>query len=754
MEQYYYPTGLEPNAYEFGGWYTTPDCFPGTEVDWNNGTMPATDLEVYAKWTPILRNVTFYSAYSDIALDEADKTDKVYHFMKATKVPHGQTLGSTYYDIPEWPQDLDTAVNGGQLAEMYDFIGWFYMDEDNKKRFAPDSMEVTRDLILFAEWNTSIDTTYEVRYVLRDEVFKEDTVTETQGYPAGAEVATAEAGHASVGKTKTFTAKGLGDLHEDFRKKFFPTVNSHSILMEPVNPADDQNRFTFEYVYDETVFYKVRYLDYATKEPIHDPLIDSTEEAVITVKFKPKEGYIPQSFYIRKALAYDGNANADSVIEENVITFYYVRDTEHGLYSIEYYKENVDSTDPSNTANYTQYESIVGSADLKDTNGNATVITAALRTYQGFTHVPALNTVVTYKDTGDVDKTTIGVGKDNSPPAPYGTISYTGLTIKVYYTRNNYPYQVQYLESGTNKLLQLVEQGSAKFDSVITHTCPEEFVHDNGTPAEASDDVTYEYSISNASVEDRTKEITIRDDSGSAKNIITFFYTQKQVAVEYIPVCLDENVPDSMKATMKKIGAVSLNAESAISANNLGGSTATAADGFRFVGWYTDAACEKPVDPSWVVGGTHLKPLTLYQNETWTNRYYALFAPAKEDLRITKQGAELGTDTFLFRVSGTNVLGQAVDLTVSIQGAGSVTVKDLYCGTYTVTELTNWSWTYSCDDGSEKTVTLTTKDRDTEGKLLNPQITTYDVTFTNSPKQVDWLFGESEAKKNIFQNNS
>jgi len=101
MEQYYYPTGLEPNAYEFGGWYTTPDCFPGTEVDWNNGTMPATDLEVYAKWTPILRNVTFYSAYSDIALDEADKTDKVYHFMKAEGVPHGQTLGSTYYDIPE-----------------------------------------------------------------------------------------------------------------------------------------------------------------------------------------------------------------------------------------------------------------------------------------------------------------------------------------------------------------------------------------------------------------------------------------------------------------------------------------------------------------------------------------------------------------------------------------------------------------------------------------------------------------------------
>lgn len=116
-------------------------------------------------------------------------------------------------------------------------------------------------------------------------------------------------------------------------------------------------------------------------------------------------------------------------------------------------------------------------------------------------------------------------------------------------------------------------------------------------------------------------------------------------------------------------------------------------------------------------------------------------------LVITKAGANAG-DSFLFRVAGTNVLGQDVDMVVSIQGTGSVTIQDLYCGDYTVTELTNWSWTYSCTDGDAKTVTLASED--TEGE----EITNYEVTFTNSPKTVDWLHGESAAKENQFTINN
>lgn len=730
-----YPTTYEPGAYEFGGWYTTPQCLPGTEVKWDKDTMPDSDLEVYAKWTPIVRTVTFYSAYSDIALDKADESGKVYHFMKAEGVPHGTTVGSTYFHIPEHPGDLDTAINGGTEAEMYTFIGWFYMDEDNKKKFAPDSMEVNRNLELFAEWNTSVDTTYTVRYVLKEAVSAENTPSKT-AYPAGAEVAAADTGHSSVGKTKTFTAKGLGDLYPDFQKKFFPVVNSHSILMEEKNLEDSQNQFTFEYVYDDTVYYMVRYLDYATKEPIHDPKIAATDQAVITEKFKPKEGYIPQSFYIRKALAYDGTADGSSVIEENVITFYYVKDEKHGLYSIEYYKENADSNDPNNPDNYTQYESIVGSADIGEE------ITATIRSYQGFEYKPGMDRVITYDTNGNLKEEKVG---DDDGKPPFGTVDFTGLTIKIYYARVSYPYIVQYVESGSNRLLKTVETGTAKFDSVISRTAPLEYVDNQGTD-DTSDDVTYEYFISDASAEERTKEIVIRDDSGSAKNVITFYYTQKKVEVQYIPICLDLAVPADMKVDYKKIGAVSLNAESAISASNLAGSNAAAADGFRFVGWFKDEDCTLPVEASWLVGDTYLKPGLLYQNAEWVNRYYALFEPVQENLTITKKAADGTTldanDSFLFRIEGTDVLGNAVDITVSIQGAGSVTIKNLYCGTYTVKELTNWSWAYGNTDGAERSVTLTTKD----------EIKSYALTFTNTPEEVDWLHGEA-SRENQFNIN-
>ncbi|MBO5975724.1 MAG: InlB B-repeat-containing protein, partial [Oscillospiraceae bacterium] len=45
-----YPEGLEPNAYQFVDWYTTPECFDGTEVDWSTLTMPAGGILLYAKW--------------------------------------------------------------------------------------------------------------------------------------------------------------------------------------------------------------------------------------------------------------------------------------------------------------------------------------------------------------------------------------------------------------------------------------------------------------------------------------------------------------------------------------------------------------------------------------------------------------------------------------------------------------------------------------------------------------------------------
>lgn len=107
---------------------------------------------------------------------------------------------------------------------------------------------------------------------------------------------------------------------------------------------------------------------------------------------------------------------------------------------------------------------------------------------------------------------------------------------------------------------------------------------------------------------------------------------------------------------------------------------------------------------------------------TVTNHYKVGLA----DLTITKSGAEAidENQTFIFNVVGADNFS----LTVTIHGNGSVTIKDLPIGSYTVTEVTEWSWRYQPTDGAAKTITLTAGD--------NP------LTFTNTRENVKWLDGD------------
>ena len=60
-----YPTVLEENIYEFKGWYTTSDCYEGSEADLTKMTMPANDVTLYAKWVPKEFTVSFKLGYGD-----------------------------------------------------------------------------------------------------------------------------------------------------------------------------------------------------------------------------------------------------------------------------------------------------------------------------------------------------------------------------------------------------------------------------------------------------------------------------------------------------------------------------------------------------------------------------------------------------------------------------------------------------------------------------------------------------------------
>ena len=154
------------------------------------------------------------------------------------------------------------------------------------------------------------------------------------------------------------------------------------------------------------------------------------------------------------------------------------------------------------------------------------------------------------------------------------------------------------------------------------------------------------------------------------------------------------------------------------------GSTATASNNaYKFVGWYSDEACENLVssDAKFVPK----KSGTLWPASTI---YYAKFDWNVADLTITKTGAEAidKNQSFIFRVTG-----GGKDMYVTVQGNGSVTIKGLTVGTYTVKEVTSWSWRYKPDQGS--------KNVEVKGGQAN------EVTFNNSRTNGSWLSGDSFA---------
>lgn len=304
-----YPEKLEENAYKFAGWYTTSECFDGSEVNWDTITMPAGNLTLYAKWVPTTHKVTTWLTEEkdvpvNINVDGETNEQIIPHGGKATEPPQPK--------------------NGNQ-----EFIGWFYKAENGVEKAFDFSMPVTRDLELYAKWRNNALVKYTIHYQLAN----------------GTKIADDTEGSALAGSTKTFDAKGGADLYEGYQEGYFPETNSHSIKME----IDGNNEYTFIYVPKEKVKYTVRYLDKATEEPVvvnGVPTPDKTAEtsnAVIMEKFLQIAGYAPDAYQKRLVLS----ANED----ENVIIFWYVKDNVHAPVQIIHWTQNIAGD------GYTEYQS-------------------------------------------------------------------------------------------------------------------------------------------------------------------------------------------------------------------------------------------------------------------------------------------------------------------------------------------------------------------------------------------------------------
>lgn len=364
---------------------------------------------------------------------------------------------------------------------------------------------------------------------------------------------------------------------------------------------------------------------------------------------------------------------------KNVLTFWYTKDETHAPLQIIHLIQNLTNDE------YTEYQS--------STNLNATIGT-------DYSETPLMLTGFTYN-----------AGKSTAS----GTLSADGLVLKLYYDRNVYPYKFRFLVQGTTetKVADPVT-GSARYQARVTQGAKE-------VPG---------YTLVLGTTNPQTIDIVAEEGNTAVNNVKIFYYVEDTVDIKYEVVGPDGcgTLDNYQNNTVKVVDGTPE------------GSTPTASAGFKFVGWYKDKDCTQPVDEAWIENNriTPQKTADLgngtmgYEAAT----YYAKFEYDVADLTINKQGWQAidENQSFIFDVTGPNGYYKRV----VIQGSGSVTIKGLKVGTYSVTEVTDWSWRYKTADGTANSIEHEIKPKD--GFVFD---------FTNSRENGKWLGGDAYSK-NVF----
>ncbi|MBE6779932.1 MAG: hypothetical protein E7545_03025 [Ruminococcaceae bacterium] len=293
-----YPTNLEPGAYQFSGWYTSPGCFDGTEVDWNTITMSEGDMMLYAKWSPTVHNVrVFLTADKNVQIGET------------ITVPHGNFA----------TEPVGSVTNGSFI-----FQGWFYMDGGTEKAFVFRGIPITKDMDVYAKWGSHVEVDYKVYYKLKG--------TDT-------DVADPTISTSIAGNNKTFEAKAGDQLYEAYRTGYYPNVSSHTVTMS----VTGDHTFTFWYDYVESVPYKVMYVDELGNNVADPVIVWENRLSVVTETFVRVEKKMPDAYQKRLVLTSTGvDTDNDGVFDNNVIVFYYSSDEEHAYYRVVHHIQNLD----------------------------------------------------------------------------------------------------------------------------------------------------------------------------------------------------------------------------------------------------------------------------------------------------------------------------------------------------------------------------------------------------------------------------
>lgn len=741
-----YPSTLEAGAYTFDGWYYSSGCYDGTKYQ-PGDIMPAGDIALYAKWTPVTRTVRFFQTYDDMLAYEktGSTTDPIHTY----KVAHGTRVGS----VPN-PED--------ESGHDYAFNGWFYMLAGKKTAYAPQDIPVTRDLNVFADWGSHTAQPYLVHYALHtgetetkwtdaldtasggtapdnNQTFTVSVGSETRTYVYltsdhrfHQQIAADSTGYAYQGNTRTFYPKvgdPLNELYADFNTGCYPTLASHSITVEfeSDKTAPVKNVFTFTYAHAKRISYTVEYRyadnnELISSAPGRGRVPKSSDKAVVTERFAVIQDYIPDAFYKRLILAVKVDADGKVTSQDNVVVFYYTKNNTHAPYAVHHMLQTLDAAlkdqselETDANGNYKYYAE--DEAHIQGIGETGSTLPVTPQTFSGFTVCNTgiqITTEITTAGTTTTKKEITRSGTDFAI-----TIDKNGTDLYVFYTRSNQNYRVYYLKYGTptkdlsklvynggsvheNGVLAAVKSGSGKFGQTVT----EEAIAIEGWSC----------------VSDAQQPLLLR--SNDTQNNIFFFYRPVQYIVDY-------------QVWTQGGGTVSPSKEVVEGDTPFTGSTPTEKPGYRFVGWYLDEDCTKPVTA--VEGTVYSTTNRLVPNKSEleampkVNTFYAKFVPVLGDLTITRSNASdqgNGARVFVYRIKARE--DPSFELFVSIKGSGSVTIKNMFCFTYTIEQQNGWSWRYK---DTSQTVKVTEKNNQT-------------VTFADAPTTNKWLNGSSDREVN------